>query len=49
MPASREGRRRGRIEERGGSLRVVVYAGADPVTGKRVYYRENIKGFDAAA
>jgi integrase len=46
--ASRDGRHRGRIEERRGSLRV-VYAGADPVTGKRVYCRENIKGSDAAA
>ncbi|MEV4315295.1 tyrosine-type recombinase/integrase [Actinocrispum sp. NPDC049592] len=37
-------RERGRIEERGGSLRVVVYAGLDPVTGKRVYLRETISG-----
>lgn len=47
--ARSEGRLRGRIEERGGSLRVVVYAGTDPVTGKRVYLRENLKGTDKAA
>lgn len=47
--ARSEGRLRGRIEERGGSLRVVVYAGVDPVTRKRVYLRENVKGADKAA
>jgi integrase len=44
-----EGRSRGRIEQRGDSLRVVVYAGLDPVTGKRSYLRETIKGTDKAA
>jgi integrase len=47
--ARSEGRLRGRIEERGASLRVSVYAGIDPVTGKRVYLRETIKGTDKAA
>lgn len=47
--ARSDGRQRGRIEERGGSLRVVVYAGTDPVTGKRVYLRDNVKGTDKAA
>jgi integrase len=46
---SSDGRERGRIEERGGSLRVIVYAGTDPVTGKRSYLRELIKGTDKAA
>lgn len=50
MAGSRpEARRKGRIEQRGGTLRVVVYAGDDPVTGRRVYERETIKGNDAAA
>lgn len=50
MAGSRpEGRRKGRIEQRGGALRVVVYAGDDPVTGRRVYERATIKGTDAAA
>ncbi|MFD1044291.1 hypothetical protein ACFQ1S_01110 [Kibdelosporangium lantanae] len=44
-----EDRDRGRIEERGGSLRVVVYAGLDPVTRKRVYLRETVAGTDKAA
>jgi integrase len=44
-----EGRRRGRIEERGDTLRVVVYAGLDPVTGRRSYRRETIQGTDSAA
>src|SRR5690349_16682436 len=44
-----EGRLRGRIEERGASLRVIVYAGMDPVTGKRSYLRETVKGTDKAA
>lgn len=43
------GRLRGRIEERGASLRVIVYAGMDPVTGKRSYLRETVKGTDKAA
>jgi integrase len=46
---SSDGRERGRIEERGDSLRVVVYAGVDPVTGKRTYLRELVKGNDKAA
>jgi integrase len=40
---------RGRIERRGNSLRVRVYAGDDPVTGKRVYRSETIAGTDRAA
>ena len=42
-------RERGRIEERGGSLRVVVYAGLDPVNGRRVYLRETIAGFRSSS
>ncbi|GAA3436992.1 tyrosine-type recombinase/integrase [Kutzneria kofuensis] len=50
MAAARsEGRQRGGIEVRGDSLRVKVYAGLDPVTGKRVYLRETIKGTDDVA
>jgi len=44
-----ETRSRGRIEERGKALRVVVYAGLDPVTGRRSYLRETIDGTDSAA
>ncbi|WP_285490278.1 site-specific integrase [Amycolatopsis taiwanensis] len=44
-----ETRQRGSIEQRGDSLRVVVYAGLDPVTGRRSYLRETIKGADDAA
>src|SRR2546423_1547858 len=44
-----EGRSRGRIEQRGDSLRVIVYAGIDPVTGRRSYLRETVKGTDRAA
>jgi integrase len=44
-----EGRQRGRIEQRGDSLRVVVYAGLDPVTGRRTYRREKIHGTNEAA
>ncbi|WP_242189248.1 site-specific integrase [Saccharopolyspora soli] len=47
--ARAEGRQRGRIEERGKTLRVIVYAGTDPVTGKRAYLRETINGTDKAA
>ncbi|MEN3320655.1 MAG: integrase [Mycobacterium sp.] len=43
-----EGRRRGRIEQRGDTLRVIVYAGLDPVTGRRSYRRETIQGTDSA-
>jgi integrase len=49
MTAARPSDGRGRIEVRGNSLRVVVYAGLDPVTGKRTYLRELIKGTDKAA
>jgi hypothetical protein len=42
-------RKRGRIERRGDALRVRVYAGDDPVTGKRVYRSETIPGIDRAA
>jgi integrase len=50
MSAARPQRReQGRIEERGGNLRVVVYAGVDPVTGRRTYKRETIQGHDDAA
>jgi integrase len=44
-----EGRKRGRIEQRGDTLRVVVYAGIDPVTGRRTYKRETVKGTDDVA
>jgi integrase len=44
-----DGRQRGRIEQRGDSLRVVYYAGQDPVTGKRSYLRGTINGTDKAA
>ncbi|MFR9730044.1 hypothetical protein ACL03H_12515 [Saccharopolyspora sp. MS10] len=47
--ARSESRERGRIEERATGFRVVVYAGVDPVTGKRVYLRETIKGTNDAA
>lgn len=46
---SDEGRKRGRIEQRGDTLRVVVYAGIDPVTNRRRYERETVKGTDDAA
>ncbi|MGO1049311.1 tyrosine-type recombinase/integrase [Crossiella sp. CA198] len=50
MAAARsEGRQRGTIETRGDNLRVSVYAGLDPVTGKRVYLRDTIRGSDSAA
>jgi integrase len=42
-------RRQGSIETRGDSLRVRVYAGPDPVTGKPVYLRETVAGADDAA
>jgi hypothetical protein len=38
--------KRGRIERRGNALRVRVYAGDDPVTGKRVYRSETVPGTD---
>ena len=34
--------RRGNIEERGGSYRVRVYAGVDPVIKKEIYLRETV-------
>lgn len=43
------GRQRGNIEERGGALRVRLYAGTDPVTGRQVYHRATIQGTDDAA
>jgi integrase len=50
MASSRpDGRRKGRIEQRGQGLRVVVYAGIDPVTGRRVYERELVPGTDEKA
>lgn len=50
MSAAREqNRKRGNIEERGGALRVRLYAGTDPVTGKQVYYRDTIQGTNKAA
>ncbi|HEX4102149.1 MAG TPA: tyrosine-type recombinase/integrase [Pseudonocardiaceae bacterium] len=39
----------GNIEARGDSLRVRVYAGPDPVTGRPVYLRETVCGTDDAA
>ncbi|WP_424184927.1 site-specific integrase [Actinokineospora sp. G85] len=42
-------RTQGNIEERAGSLRVRLYAGIDPVTGKQVYHRATIRGTDKAA
>ncbi|MGH4008927.1 MAG: site-specific integrase [Pseudonocardiaceae bacterium] len=42
-------RPRGSIETRGDSLRIRVYAGPDPVTGKPVYLRETVRGTDDAA
>lgn len=44
-----DSRDRGRIEERAKTLRVIVYAGIDPVTGKRQYLRETVQGTDKAA
>ncbi|GAA1249218.1 hypothetical protein GCM10009676_39620 [Prauserella halophila] len=43
------GRQHGRIERRGDSVRVVVFAGTDPVTGRRTQLREKINGTDDAA
>ena len=39
----------GNIEARGDSLRVRVYAGPDPATGRPVYLRETVYGTDDAA
>jgi hypothetical protein len=42
---ARQGRRkRGPIERRGNALRVCVYAGDDPVTGRWVYRSETVAG-----
>ncbi|HEU5475296.1 MAG TPA: site-specific integrase [Actinophytocola sp.] len=50
MAATRPGgRQRGNIEERGPGLRVRLYAGTDPVTGRQVYLRATIPGTDTAA
>ena len=50
MNAARSsGRPRGNIEERGGKLRVRLYAGIDPVTGQQSYLRQTIPGTDRAA
>lgn len=42
-------RPRGSIETRGNALRIRVYAGLDPVTGKPVYLRETVRGTDEVA
>ena len=47
--ASSGGRQRGRIEKHGRTLRVIVYAGVDPVTGKRMYLRDAVQGTDKNA
>jgi hypothetical protein len=47
--ARADARPRGNIEARGDSLRIRVYAGPDPVTGKPVYLRETVHGTDDAA
>ena len=49
IAAREQNRKRGNIEERGGALRVRLYAGTDPVTGKQVYYRDTIQGTNKAA
>ncbi len=46
---SADERPRGNIEARGDSLRIRVYAGIDPVTGRTVYLRETVRGTDDAA
>jgi hypothetical protein len=43
------GHQRGNIEERGGALRVRLYAGTDPVTRRQVYLRATISGTDKTA
>jgi integrase len=47
--ARADARPRGNIEARGDSLRIRVYAGPDPVSGKPVYLRESVRGTDDAA
>lgn len=50
MAATRSGsRQRGNIEERGGALRVRLYAGTDPVTRRQVYLRATVPGTDKTA
>lgn len=50
MPGQRPNtRKRGNIEERGGALRVRLYAGLDPVTRKQSYLRATIEGTDDKA
>lgn len=49
IAARSKSRERGRIEERATGFRVVAHTGVDPVTGKRVYLRETIKGTTDAA
>ena len=34
-------RQRGAIRQRGRSLQVIVYAGMDPLTGRKLYLRES--------
>ncbi len=41
MAGGTKKRQRGTIRERGNSYQVIVYAGFDPVTGKRLYLRES--------
>jgi hypothetical protein len=40
-PASGKRRQQGAIVKRGNSFRVLMYAGLDPLTGKRVYLDES--------
>jgi integrase len=40
-PAAGKARNRGEIERRGNSFRIKVYAGVDPITGKRLYLTES--------
>ncbi|WP_338605159.1 tyrosine-type recombinase/integrase [Saccharopolyspora sp. SCSIO 74807] len=50
MSAARPNSRpKGNIEERGGALRVRLYAGTDPVTGRQSYLRATIPGTNKAA
>ncbi len=49
MVARPKTRPRGNIQERGDSLRVRLYAGTDPVTGRQSYLRATIPGTDKAA
>jgi integrase len=40
VPNTGAGRDRGTIRQRGKSFQVAVYAGIDPITGRRLYLRE---------